>query len=209
MKNQGYSGASFKTSGNWIIPFLLGWSKSIVSYGSRPIGLMYTIHITPYINIGVNNPKPKYKPSCNKPTPDEFENDCDCGCSHCCCDEECITLSKESKIAAQKFIDNVDHDKIIGVFPSMDEDGIRWIVIVVDDSVEVPTEFDGIPVEKRVESPEDDGVVWLGNEGDEDNINPEDIHEETEMPAPPHGNFVNKPIKNSTPPPPPPAPNNE
>lgn len=59
--SKSYSGAEFSTKGNWLIPFVFGWSKSIVLFGSAQIGAMYTIHITPFLNIGVNNPKTKYK----------------------------------------------------------------------------------------------------------------------------------------------------
>lgn len=80
---KGYSGASFSTTGFWLIPWILGWSKSIVSIGHQPIGIMFTIHITPFLNLGVNNPKPKRKPIPEISESNLWEQEA-CNCNGCC-----------------------------------------------------------------------------------------------------------------------------
>lgn len=88
---KGYSGASFSTTGFWLIPWILGWSKSVVSFGYQPIGIMFTIHITPFLNIGVNNPKPKRKPIpeiSEKDLPNKYACGCNCDCTDGCCGSE-------------------------------------------------------------------------------------------------------------------------
>lgn len=70
--------ASFNTTGKWLIPYVLGWSKSkVILNGYTTIGIMYTLHITPFLNIGVNDIKPKNKTN---------KEPCH-GCTNCSCCE--------------------------------------------------------------------------------------------------------------------------
>jgi len=144
---KGYS-ANFKTSGNWLIPFILGWSESIVSVGSQPIGIMFTLHITPYINIGFNNPHPKIKPTA-----------CDCGCMGPCeCDDdfhndipdEIDFPNKEACEMANEFVFNSNKSEVFGAYPVVDEEKTVFIVLVANMSVIVPDNFAGVPTKKEV-----------------------------------------------------------
>lgn len=49
METQKYKG-TLETEFNWIIPFLIGFSKSIVSEKYK----IYSLHITPFFEIGLN-----------------------------------------------------------------------------------------------------------------------------------------------------------
>jgi len=149
-----YNGAGFSTTGNWIIPFVLGWSKSTVSMGLQPIGIMYTIHIIPYFNIGVNNPKPKYKPYQSKPVEPMSKCDCmdDCDCGGCCHDEDNNNgLPDETYIKAEDFVFSSDPEKVFAVVPYFDESGKpELLILVASEDVEIPDQFDGIPTIKEV-----------------------------------------------------------
>lgn len=143
---KGYSGASFSTKGNWLIPMILGWSKSVVSMG-RPIGIMFTLHITPYLNIGFNNPRPKYKPM--KQTT-----------HHCCCNcheqdnydhYEDNSLPYDTYLMAEEFVMNSEPEKVFGVVPIFDESGKPELhILVASKDVEIPDRFDDIPTVKKV-----------------------------------------------------------
>jgi hypothetical protein len=149
MKTHTYFASGFKTTGNWIIPFILGWSKSTVMMGSRPIGIMFTLHITPYINIGWNNPNPKYKE----------HSGCDCGC----CDHDYLNSEQyspeveEAIKQAEAFSDSCDNDKVTGFYiHDLEDNKIEFVFYVTDLAVEVPEEFNGMKAEKRLdEAPAD------------------------------------------------------
>ena len=146
---KGYSGASFSTKGNWLIPMVLGWSKSVVSM-NRPIGIMFTLHITPYLNIGFNNPHPKYKPQL-------VEKQSDCGCMGPCeCD--CIACENEEHLyhahcLASEFVMNSDPEQVFGVFPRLDEHGNPLLLFfVASEDVNIPEHFNNVPTRKDVKS---------------------------------------------------------
>ncbi len=163
--NHSYTASGFKTTGNWIIPFILGWSKSFVMMGDTTIGTMYTIHITPYINIGFNDLNPK------SPKRNEHSR-CDCGC----CDHDVDfysdePLSPEHKTAfmqADKFANDADPTKVFGYYPQNDrrlfiddvtetpeddKETLSFVFFVSDLSVEIPENFNGIKTKKEVSSP--------------------------------------------------------
>lgn len=141
MKKHSYR-ADFKTEGNWIIPFILGWSKSTVLLGGMPLGIMYTIHITPFFNIGVNNPSPKQ------------DRECNCGC----CDYEEIPWRIEPKLTEeqQKAFDEADkymcsgHEGVNGFYPETIENELVFVFMVTDLKIEIPAEFNGVRTEKEV-----------------------------------------------------------
>ena len=149
MKKKSYSTASFNTEGIWLIPMILGWSKSTVSMGSHPIGIMYTIHITPFFNIGVNNPKPKYKPLTEQ---EDFYGGCecdwDCECNCGCFNEEIEKIAHENIL---DFISTSDHSKIFGYYSDEDDDHNRiYIFMVSDENVEIPEDFNGFKTRKEI-----------------------------------------------------------
>ena len=145
-----YSGASFSTSGKWIIPLLLGFSKSVVAFGQQPIGIMYTLHITPYLNLGFNNPNPKIK---------RETKSCDCkGCGYCEELDEQYFSPEQDKLdialdQAHDFLFNANSDQVFGCYPTFEgeEDNLTTITFLVSDlSVEIPDEFNGYKTKKEV-----------------------------------------------------------
>ena len=120
--SKSYSGASFSTKGTWLIPYVFGWSKSVVSFGFYQIGVMYTIHITPFFNIGVNNPKHKLLPQQENEVDDlrvvdntDYEemydkhavNVCGCGNGPCECEADVCNCHKYLDIEAEEEIERL------------------------------------------------------------------------------------------------------
>ena len=129
MRLKGYT-ANFETKGNWIIPWVLGFSKSTVSFGSHRIGIMYTLHITPFINIGLNNPKPKQKPMIEEVN--EFS-------------ELDLLLDRIS----DEYVYSQESDtRITGIAFNEDDNKITFFVISED--VEIPEEIEGYKTEKII-----------------------------------------------------------
>lgn len=141
MKKQkrGYSNANFRTTGGWLIPWLIGYSKSVVSFGSFDIGIMYTLHITPYFNVGFTNPKPK-----NKPKSDQIETlDFDTPENV----EEISVIDELLMSLHEDFIYSPDSDpRIISI--SFNNDEQCFIFHVTSVEVELPENIEEFPVVK-------------------------------------------------------------
>jgi hypothetical protein len=144
MKN---GNGDFSTKGFWIIPFILGWSKSVVSSFGRSMGLMFTLHITPYFYIGISNPHP-----CQPSIDDEDYHHCSCGC----CDEDMeLSPEMENEIVAlekaDEFVRENSEKGVIDVFQIYDEELSLVILFTVnDESVEIPEEFEGFKTLKGI-----------------------------------------------------------
>ena len=135
---------SFNKNGFWIIPFILGFSKLTISTGSSTLLIMYKLDITPYLSIGINNPKPIFK--------SKVDHNC-CGCD-CDCnmfeEDDWKIMPQETYDKLQDFVVNADPDKIFGAFSSFEGDDPVCVVMVSDDSVEIPDDFDGFKTIKKV-----------------------------------------------------------
>lgn len=157
--------ANFETTGSWIIPMILGWSKSKVILYSKPIGIMFTIHITPFFNIGINNPKPK-----TKPVKQKIGRDCECEECGCYGDdfEKWLTSEMEQNINKQRqnynpfvialsdfenFVLDSNPWQVLTAYPTT-KDGITTFLFIVSGlDVFIPEDFNGYRTQKFVGSP--------------------------------------------------------
>ena len=166
--------ADFKTGGNWIIPGIIGWSKSTVSIFGRAIGIMYTLHLTEYINIGFNNPHPLHKPK-NKTEESIGMETCDCAvvddeslngnCEschvHCACGEKMKRKDTPYDIAyqmAEDFRFNADPTMVFSMYPVYFASGTYFTFVVSSLDVFVPDEFNRFKTRKVVRLPNQEPI---------------------------------------------------